>query len=77
MLKAAIAWLNASRQRHARHLALTELLTMDSHRLEDLGISITDVMLAIEDQRHPLKPIDSSPPRGTASCNAERTTLRA
>jgi uncharacterized protein YjiS (DUF1127 family) len=58
MLKAAISWLSEHRARRARHAALTELLAMDAYRLDDLGLSIADVMLAIEKQRHPPRPAE-------------------
>lgn len=63
MLKVVTAWFKSIRARRARHLALTELLTMDAHRLDDLGISIADVMQAIDDQSRPLRPTETLPPR--------------
>jgi uncharacterized protein YjiS (DUF1127 family) len=58
MLKAAISWINEHRARRARYVALTELLAMDAHRLDDLGMSIADVMLAIEKERRPPRPAE-------------------
>ena len=42
--RAVVAW----RAERARHIALTELLAMDSHRLSDLGISAHDIQKALE-----------------------------
>jgi uncharacterized protein YjiS (DUF1127 family) len=45
--RAVAAW----RAERARHLAMTDLLGMEPHRLRDLGISVHDIQQAMRSNR--------------------------
>jgi uncharacterized protein YjiS (DUF1127 family) len=48
----AAAWFAKARAERAQHQALTSLLDLDAHRLDDLGISRTDLFDAMRAEPH-------------------------
>ena len=52
-VRALFAWISRIRAGRAQRLALKDLLEMDPHRLEDLGINRGDLFDALAAQRRP------------------------
>lgn len=52
-VRALIAWAARVRTGHAQRLALKDLLELDPHRLEDLGINRGDLFDALATPRRP------------------------
>lgn len=54
-LRWASAWFAKARADRTQRLALNDLLGLDRHRLEDLGITRTDLFDAMAAEQHPTR----------------------